>query len=158
MLGTPNFGSFMPALALCMQDSLINRVISLDETQSITALIKKVFSSFPSWYQMLPSHSAGHFEEYDLFESENWPKKIPYLNKRLLEAGRRFQEGLPLEDARFRVMWDWVLRTITGVIPGNEKSFCFTTTNDGDGVVPLTLAKLSEKYSPPGLSKSATKN
>ncbi len=77
MLVLQNFGSFMPALALCMQDSLINRVISLDETQSNTALIKKVFSSFPSWYQMLPSHSAGHFEEYDLFESENWPKKIP---------------------------------------------------------------------------------
>ncbi len=144
MLGTPNFGSFVPAQVLCVQYPFVNKVIALDVTQTNDNLTRHVFSSFPSLYQMLPSPAAGRYEQQDMFDRKHWPRKIPKLDTGLLRASRKIQADLPVDDPRFRLIAGVDQETVTSVGPGSEQTFDFFTTNEGDGTVPLFLAQLTD--------------
>jgi pimeloyl-ACP methyl ester carboxylesterase len=144
MLGTPNFGSFVPAQVLCVQYPFVNDVIALDVTQSNVDLTRQVFSSFPSLYQMLPSHAPGRYVQQDMFDSTVWPGQIPKLDTRLLADARIVQSGLPADDPRFRLIAGVDQETVTSVEKGNASTFAFNVTNEGDGTVPVFLAKLTE--------------
>ena len=54
MLGTPNFGPFVPVQALSGSHSLVKAIAALDVTNSQEDLINKVFNTFPGLYQMRP--------------------------------------------------------------------------------------------------------
>jgi pimeloyl-ACP methyl ester carboxylesterase len=54
MLGTPNFGSYSPVLALRGVHDLASKLSGLDLTQSNVELTEHVFATFPGLAQMLP--------------------------------------------------------------------------------------------------------
>ena len=93
VLGTPNFGSFVPAQVLCVQYPFVNSVIAMDITQTNVELTKQVFSTYLSHYQMLPSHDR--YAKQDLFNGSQWPTTIPKLDRPLLTSARKIQAGCP---------------------------------------------------------------
>ena len=142
MLGTPNFGSFVPAQVLSVQYPFVNSVIAMDVTQTNVELTKQVFSTYPSLYQMLPSHDR--YEQQDLFNSSQWPASIPKLDRTLLTSARKVQTGLPANDPRFRMIVGVDQETVTSLQRGTNGEFEFFNTNEGDGTVPVKLARLSD--------------
>jgi pimeloyl-ACP methyl ester carboxylesterase len=142
MLGTPNFGSFVPAQVLCIAYPFVNQVIAMDVTQSNAVLTKEVFSTFPALYQMLPSHKR--YTEHDLFDSAIWPAGVPKVDKALLSRSRKVLDELPADDSRFRMIAGIDQETVTSISKGTDSSFEFFSSNAGDGTVPLSLAKLAD--------------
>ena len=142
MLGTPNFGSFVPAQVLCVAYPFVNSVIAMDVTQSNADLTKQVFSTFPSLYQMLPSHDR--YTEHDLFDGSIWPTSVPKVDRTLLSRSRKVLAELPADDTRFRMIAGVDQETVTSISKGTNSSFEFFSTNAGDGTVPLSLAKLAD--------------
>ena len=142
MLGTPNFGSFVPAQVLSVQYSFVNSVIAMDLTRTNVELTKQVFSTYPSLYQMLPSHDR--YEQQDLFSSSQWPASIPKLDRTLLTSARKVQAGLPTNDPRFRMIAGVNQETVTSLQLGTNGEFEFFSTTEGDGTVPVKLARLSD--------------
>lgn len=142
MLGTPNFGSFVPAQVLNVQYPFVNNVIAMDVTQSSSTLTREVFSTFPSLYQMLPS--SEKYSLPDLFNPASWPKTLPRLDESLLAKSRLVQAGLPTKDDRFRLIAGVDQETVTSVQKNADGRFEFFSTSSGDGTVPLALAKLSD--------------
>ena len=142
MLGTPNFGSFVPAQVLCVAYPFVNTVIAMDVTQSNVDLTKQVFSMFPALYQMLPSHER--YTEHDLFDDSIWPASVPKVDKVHLSRSRKVLAELPADDARFRMIAGVDQETVTSISKGTNTSFEFFSTFAGDGTVPLSLAKLAD--------------
>ena len=143
MLGTPNFGSFVPVQVLNMQYSFVNNVVAMDVTQSTDALTREVFSTFPSLYQMLPS--SEKYSLPDLFDPAVWPASMPRLDRDLLAKSKVVQAGLPTADPRFRLIAGVDQETVTSVQKNADGRFEFFSTFAGDGTVPLALAKLSDE-------------
>src|SRR6185295_3716346 len=82
MLGTPNYGSFVPIQALRAIYPIIRKIALLDLGHKPEELAQKVFSTFPGLYQMLPAPEK--FSAFDVFNLESWPKAGPTPRQPLL--------------------------------------------------------------------------
>src|SRR4051812_27171236 len=139
MLGTPNYGSFVPVQALRAIYPIIRKLALLDLAHSPEELADKVFSTFPSLYQMLPAPEK--FSGFDIFDPQFWPKKAPLPRPKLLKDAKQTQDLLAAPDDRFTLVAGINQDTVTGAaFDGTE--FKFTITKDGDGTVPLDFAQL----------------
>jgi pimeloyl-ACP methyl ester carboxylesterase len=144
MLGTPNFGSFAPVMALRATYPAIRKVGWLDTKHSAEELCRDVFATFPGLVQMLPFR--GHWDGLDLYDLANWPGTEGLAPKKdVLEAAPDVQASLAPGRADFfliagvdqRTAVDAALEPTNG---GGE--FVYEFSNDGDGTVPLAFAML----------------
>jgi pimeloyl-ACP methyl ester carboxylesterase len=136
LLGTPNAGSFAVVQALRGTYAVVRKVARLDGAASAEDLTRRVFSSFPSLYDMLPRDTA-----IDLFDPARWPAGGPQPDAALLAAARSTPAALAPADARFTVVAGTGQETVTAVRRRGAQ-FVYTLTRHGDGTVPTASAQL----------------
>jgi CHAT domain-containing protein len=144
MLGTPNYGSFAPVMALRATYPVIRKVAALDLRHSAEELARKVFSTFPGLTQMLPS--PERFRDVDLYDLANWPPPDDGLRPRadLLAGVQAVQRQLAPGDERFFLIAGVDQPTVTGLQTDDAQGFVYETTRNGDGTVPLEFARLAD--------------
>lgn len=141
MLGTPNYGSFVPVQALRATYSVVRKVALLDLHHSPEQLAEQVFSTFPGLYQMLPAPEK--FNHFDLFDGKNWPATGPRPRQELLAVAKKAQSLLAPPDERFVLVAGINQDTATDVRVENGE-FVYAMSREGDGTVPLALAQLPD--------------
>jgi hypothetical protein len=99
-----------------------------------------VFNTFPGLYQLLPS--AEKFTALNLYAAANWPKSDPRPDPKLLQFARDSFTSLASGDNRFYLIAGANQATVTN-LRVNADEFVYDVTMDGDGTVPLELARLS---------------
>jgi pimeloyl-ACP methyl ester carboxylesterase len=139
MLGTPNYGSFVPIQALRATYPAVRKVALLDLRHSPEELASQVFNTFAGLYQMLPAPEK--FGVVDVFEAANWPKDGPRPRPELLEIGRQAQDLLAPPDERYRLIAG-INQDTTTDLRREGGQFVYTQSREGDGTVPLAFAQL----------------
>jgi len=141
MLGTPNFGSFVPIQALRGTYPIVRKVAAVDLTNTAEELAERVFATFPSLYQMMPS--PAKFDAVRLSEIDSWPKSGPRPLTSLLKevGGVSLKLATPQQRNPFFMIAGVRQETLVGV-RANHDEFQYEFSKDGDGTVPLSLAEL----------------
>jgi len=146
MLGTPNFGSFVPIMALRATYPIVRKVGFLDTKHSPEQLCRDVFATFPGLVQMLPF--PDHFDGLDLYDLANWPGTDGLAPRRdVLADAKRVQKQLAPDRDAFFLIAGVDQKTATGARieeVENRKEFVYEFSNEGDGTVPLALARLTD--------------
>ena len=138
MLGTPNFGSFAPVMALRAIYPLVRKVGALDLRHSPEELARDVFSSFPGLTEMLPAPASLHVDLYDV---DQWPNDDLRPRPDILARAKHMQDGLAPGRNNFFLVAGVDQRTVTGVTR-EQGQFLYAFSTAGDGTVPLELARL----------------
>jgi hypothetical protein len=141
MLGTPNFGSFAPAMVYRAVYPFLNKVALLDLKHSAEELAGEIFNTHPGMAQMLPQRSK--FSAVDLYDLASWPAKGPRPLAKLLRAAPDAQQKLAIAPDKF-IMIAGVDRETTVGLRVSEGEFVFQRSRAGDGTVPLELAVLPD--------------
>jgi len=143
MLGTPNFGSFAPVLALRGTYSVVRKVGALDLKHTAEQLAADVFSTFPGLTQMLPS--PERFRDVDLYDLASWPEPEKGLLPRahILSGVQAVQRKLAAADERFFLIAGVDQETVTG-LQQDASGFTYSLSKAGDGTVPLDFARMPE--------------
>lgn len=139
MLGTPNGGSFGAVQAMRGTYAVVRKVATLDRTHSAEFLARNVFMTFTSLLEMLPDPAMTHV---DLGDLRGWPKRGLRPRASALREARRVQRDLACGDERMTVIAGLGCDTVTNVTR-SDAQFVYTITRDGDGTVPLALARLA---------------
>src|SRR5262245_24537580 len=84
MLGTPNFGSFAPAMVFRGVYPFLNKIALLDLKHSAEELAGTVFNTHPGLTQMLPQRAK--WSAVDLYDLGKWPAAGARPLARLLAA------------------------------------------------------------------------
>ena len=143
MLGTPNFGSFAPAMVYRSAYPFLKKIALLDFTNSTTDLAGKVFNSHPGLAQMLPQR--GKFDALDLYDLERWPTSGARPLKPLLQGALAAQQQLAIVPEKFVMIAGVDRETTVGLeLSSNKTEFEFTRSRAGDGTVPLDFAVLPD--------------
>jgi len=137
-LGTPNGGAFAAVQALRGTYPLVRRLALLDLVHDARQLARTVFCTLPGLAELLPD--AGACEDFDPFRAGDWPRG-PRPRAALLAAARDARSGLPLPDGRFALVAGHGRETVTG-LRVREGRLEFRDGDEGDGTVPLALARL----------------
>ncbi len=141
MLGTPNFGSFVPVQLLRASHPTLHKVAALDLFHGAEELVSGTFNTFPSLYQMLPA--PARFGSLPLYDPEQWPSTGPRPRPELLQDARRVQDALAPADERFFLIAGVEQETMTGLEKDGDE-YVYVRTNEGDGTVPLAFAELPD--------------
>ena len=139
MLGTPNFGSFVPVQCLRGVYSTVRKLAFLDAGHSAEEIAGKVLGTFPGLYHMLPSQEK--FSTVNLFDPGVWPKEGPQPSRTILKDTPDVQAALAPGREGFYLIAGVDRETVTGLIL-DEKDFLYELSRQGDGTVPLALAEL----------------
>ena len=139
MLGTPNEGSFASVQALRGSYPSVRKMALLDPMHSADYLAEKVFSTFPGVYHMLPAprRSAG----IDLFDPRCWPADRSAPCGALLAQVTAVRAALAPADSRMIHIVGVNQDTVVGV-RRTAAGFEYSIARNGDGTVPVALAKL----------------
>ena len=140
MLGTPNQGAFAPVLALRGTYPFVLRLSRLDLAHSPEELAASVFCSFPGLYQLLPPAPAPG--EIDLLDPRSWPDSGPQPDPALLARVAGVRRGMATPDSRMRHVVGVNRNTVISV-RRTAAGFEYGSTLNGDGTVPVHLARLS---------------
>jgi Alpha/beta hydrolase family len=139
MLGTPNQGSFAPVQALRGTYPFVRRMSTLDRKHSAEYLAQNVFCTFPGLYHMLPARQG--IEGIDLFDARCWPADGPTPSAELLGSVAAARAGLAPVDSRMVLIVGVNQETVVSLRRlGN--GFEYAMDRNGDGTVPLSLARL----------------
>ncbi|EQD32855.1 PGAP1-like protein, partial [mine drainage metagenome] len=136
LLGTPNRGAFAPLQALRGTYSVVRNIARLDLGHSPLELAERVWTGFPSLYQMLPGAQG---DGPDLTNPMQWPLTAPAPRLALLERASRLHGTLPEPDERFTAIAGVARATVTAA-QRREDGFVYTVTRGGDGTVPAVSA------------------
>lgn len=90
MLGTPNHGSFQHLMVLLGENSLVRTLAKLDLKHSVEE-VRRVFASFPSLYQSMPS-PLRNAAWSALYQRASWG--AVEVDPELLEAGLQFHNEI----------------------------------------------------------------
>jgi pimeloyl-ACP methyl ester carboxylesterase len=137
MLGTPNQGSFAPVQALRGTYPFVRRMSALDRKHSAEYLTQNVFCTFPGLYQMLPHRLKG----LDLFDARSWPADGATLSAQLLGQAAAVRGALASADERMVHIVGVNQETVVS-LRRTAAGFEYTMDRNGDGTVPLALARL----------------
>jgi pimeloyl-ACP methyl ester carboxylesterase len=139
MMGTPNHGSFVPTLAIRGLYAIVRKMAAIDLKHSPKQLAALVFNTFPGLYQMLPWKEK--FDAVDLFDINGWPTDMPRPDPDLLASALAMQPSFAPADDRFFMIAGVNQQTVTA-IRKEGNAFAFDYSYNGDGTVPLDLARL----------------
>lgn len=139
MLGTPNFGSFAPALVLRGAYRLLKYVSFIDGRHDARVLAQDVFSTFPGLAEMLPHRSK--FSALDLYDARAWPAHGPKPNREVLAAAPAAQQKMAVDPERMINIAGVDQPTVTGLRVSNGE-FAFTESQLGDETVPYEFVVL----------------
>ncbi len=139
MLGAPNQGSFAPVQALRGTYPFVRKMSTLDREHSAEHLAENVFRTFPGLYQMLPAPQwvAGT----NLYDPRCWPADGPAPDAALLGQVAAVRARLAPPDSRMLHIIGVNQETVVG-LRRTAAGFEYTMDRNGDGTVPLVLAKL----------------
>jgi pimeloyl-ACP methyl ester carboxylesterase len=139
MLGVPNEGSFAPVQALRGTYPFVRNMSALDRKHSPEYLAENVFGTFPGLYHMLPSPQrvAG----IDLTDPRSWPGDGPAPNPRLLAQVAASRAALATADSRMIQIIGVNQETVVS-LRRTAGGFRYAMNRNGDGTVPLALARL----------------
>jgi hypothetical protein len=142
MLGTPNHGSFGTITLLTGMESLLRKIAFLD-LRSDADDIRRVFASFPSIYQMLPSpHHHAAWES--LYDANSYGGLE--VSQDLLDRGLAIHEMIAtaVEPERMVSILGHGQPTTVDVETPNDLRECkhWMVTYEGDGRTPHALARL----------------
>jgi pimeloyl-ACP methyl ester carboxylesterase len=140
MLGTPNFGSLAPVMAMRATYPIVRKVGALDLRHTPEDLARDVFSTFPGLTQMLPNPSV--FGTVDLYDLDNWPPDNLRPREQLLREVVKVQAGLAQGADNFYLIAGVDQQTPTGVRRDTSGQFAYEFSTAGDGTVPLDFARL----------------
>lgn len=141
MLGTPNFGSFVPVQVLRGTYPIVKKVAFVDLRHTAEELASNVFATFPSLYQMMPAPEK--FNAVKLSDIGAWPAAAPRPNGALLKHAGAIQDRLAPSDKKkpFFMIAGVNQETIVGLRAGAGE-FQYEVSFEGDGTVPLNFAEL----------------
>jgi pimeloyl-ACP methyl ester carboxylesterase len=139
MLGTPNQGSFASVQALRGTYPFVRKMSALDRKHSAEFLAKNVFCTFPGLYHMLPL--PRRIQGIDLFDPRCWPADGPAPSARLLAQVAPMRAGLAPVDSRMVHIVGVNQETVVG-LRRTAAGFEYVMDRNGDGTVPLSLARL----------------
>jgi pimeloyl-ACP methyl ester carboxylesterase len=139
LLGVPNEGSFAPVQALRGTYPFVRNMSTLDRKHSPEYLAENVFGTFPGLYHMLPSppRVAG----VDVTDPRSWPGDGPAPNPRLLAQVAASRAGLAAADSRMIQIIGVNQETVVG-LSRTAGGFRYAMNKNGDGTVPLAMARL----------------
>ncbi len=149
-LGSPNFGSFAPLLALRGVDDSVKKLAALDLAHDRSELINRVFRGFPGLIELLPSLPNDPGAKF--FEPRNWPtdaskpagSRFLAPSSALLAACSRVQDHLApfdLDEHHWTLVAGVNQKTVTGAkFDAVKDEVVFESTSAGDGTVPLRFA------------------
>jgi len=140
-LGVPHYGSFGAVQAIRGTYPVVRRLAALDRLHDAEALATRVFSTFPSIHQLLPTRSLS--PSADLFDGDQWPRSGPQPIAELLRGARSFTGELPACDARCIAICGTHQRTVVS-IRLKDDDFHYEISDEGDGTVPLASAQPGE--------------
>lgn len=141
MLGTPNQGSFAPIQALRGTYPVVRKISTLDHLHSAEDLAQHVFCTFPGLYHMLPP--AQYAEGVDLFDAQSWPADGPTPRAELLAQVAGARRALAPVDSRMVHIIGVNQETVVSM-RRTAAGFEYAMDRNGDGTVPVSLAKLSK--------------
>jgi pimeloyl-ACP methyl ester carboxylesterase len=139
MVGVPNEGSFATVQALRGTYPFVRNMSTLDRKHSPEYLAENVFGTFPGLYHMLPSPQrvAG----IDLSDPRSWPGDGPAPDARLLAQVAPSRAGLAAADSRMVQIIGVNQETVVS-LSRTAGGFRYAMNKNGDGTVPLALARL----------------
>ncbi len=140
MLGTPNFGSFAPAMVVQSIYPTVRKIAALDRANSAEDLSNKIFSDLPGLLEMLPF--PERYSTLDLFNLATWPEDRPQPKRAALTAAKRIHKKLLDGDQRCVMIAGIDQPTVTDLRAGPNGEFEYFESRDGDGTVPLDFAVL----------------
>jgi pimeloyl-ACP methyl ester carboxylesterase len=138
MLGAPNQGSFAPVQALRGTYPFVRKMSTLDRKHSAEYLAQNVFCTFPGLYHMLPA-SLG--KGMNLFDAGCWPADGPAPSAQLLREAAAARADLAPVDSRMVHIIGVNQETVVG-LRRTAAGFDYVMDRNGDGTVPLALARL----------------
>jgi pimeloyl-ACP methyl ester carboxylesterase len=141
MLGTPNFGSFAPAMVFRGVYPFVNKLAALDLRHSAVELAARVFNTFPGLTQMLPQRAR--WSAVDLYDVQKWPTAGARPLPRVLEEALPAQQKLAIVPEKY-VLIAGVDRETTVGLRVADGEFVFQRSRAGDGTVPIELAMLPD--------------
>ncbi len=148
MLGTPNFGSFAPVMAIRATYDVVRKVGWLDTKHTAEQLSRDVFGTFPGLVQMLPS--PDHWDGLNLYDRATWPGDLaPHAD--ILAAAPGVQKSLSPGRDNFYLIAGVEKSTAVSTrleTDNGVTQFVYDYSLEGDGTVPLAFAKL------PGIAKT----
>ncbi|MET0292493.1 MAG: alpha/beta hydrolase [Steroidobacteraceae bacterium] len=134
-LGTPHLGAYSPLQALRGVYGTVRRLAQLDPLHSAEELATRVFSGFPSLYDMLPRDST-----VDWLDAGNWPSSEPRPRNDELKESARLR--LPLDPERLFCIAGTGQPTVTAAFAEGDE-LRYHVTAQGDGTVPASSAALA---------------
>jgi pimeloyl-ACP methyl ester carboxylesterase len=142
LLGTPNFGSYAPAMVFTNDYSTVQWMERLDMVNTGGSLVSDVFSTFVGLAEMLPESSIA--SGIDLFDVDSYPTYLRAARKEVLRKAARLQSRLAKGSDKIWMIAGVGLDTVVGVTASasDPGKFQYQRSPDGDGTVPLTLAML----------------
>jgi pimeloyl-ACP methyl ester carboxylesterase len=140
MLGTPNYGSFVPVQALRGVDSTVKKLAALDLTANAEQLAT-IFTSFVGLCQMLPAQAR--YSRVNFFDVASWPSSGPQLSAAVLQEANDVQDSLADANEQFFLIAGYNQATLVGASLGADRTeFEYEMSQEGDGTVPLQFALL----------------
>jgi pimeloyl-ACP methyl ester carboxylesterase len=141
LLGTPNHGTFAPVQGIRGTHWLIRVLSALDAEHTPHQLAERVFASFPSVYEQLPTRRV--FAGFDLYDPASWPGGGCLPRPGLLQRAPAIQERLTTARGRFVVIAGTGVPTIDHV-EARGGVFRYQGSTGGDGWVPARFAVLDD--------------
>lgn len=141
MLGTPNFGSFSPVQVLSGGHSLMRKLAAVDTRHSYEDLVVSVLSTFTGLCQMLPA--PERFAGIDFFNPASWPEGPMGPRPEILLAAAGIQGLLAPAQEGFVLIAGVDQETVVSARREGD-AFLYGISREGDGTVPLALARLAE--------------
>lgn len=138
-VGTPNFGSYAPVLALRGVYPTVRKLAALDLRHDAEDLARIVFRTLPSLHELLPDPQRSGAP--DLLDANNWPAGPLRPDPQLLAAAAAARARWPLGDPRCLQIVGVRQETVTGV-ERRGADFHYRITREGDGTVPIVLAAI----------------
>jgi pimeloyl-ACP methyl ester carboxylesterase len=141
MLGTPNYGSFAPAMMFRGAWPFVNKLALLDMRHNAVELAGTVFNTFPGLTQMLPQRAK--WDAVDLYDVQKWPAAGARPLAPVLEEALAAHQKLAIVPQKY-VLIAGVDRETTVGLRAAGGEFVFERSRAGDGTVPLELAMLPD--------------
>jgi CHAT domain len=149
MLGTQNHGSYMALQAITGLSDLVLGLTMIDHHHDVSDLLK-IFHSFVSLYQMLPSPLLDKRLE-KLYQAETYGEL--HISRRHLDRARQTQERLSdaIDPERMIQVLGYGFRTVIGItsLDAVTQSSGYQVSAEGDGTVGLDTGLLRDSEGDP---------